>query len=155
MARPAKAVSVTERHNTKLEIETRKQTEDLLRGDADRLKPPSWLSKEQKKLFRVVVDGLEASDILGSLDIYILSQFAISVDRLQTIEQMVNDDLSLLHDKTLMATKEKYTKDFFRCCNELSLSPQSRAKIGTLSVNRDKDLKDPLLIALGGTQSSA
>ena len=45
-----------------------------------------------------------------------------------------------------MPSKEKYTKDFFRCCNELCLSPQSRAKLANLNVQAQEE--DPLMKAL-------
>jgi phage terminase small subunit len=47
-----------------------------------------------------------------------------------------------------MTAKDKYTKDFFRCCNELSLSPQARAKLSISNVNAMKESKNPLLDAL-------
>lgn len=47
-----------------------------------------------------------------------------------------------------MASKDKYTKDLYRCCNELCLSPQARAKIGSLNLTASKNKEDPLLNAL-------
>ena len=47
-----------------------------------------------------------------------------------------------------MSAKDKYNKDFFRCCNELSLSPQSRAKFGNLTLQAKEKEEDPLLAAL-------
>ena len=49
-----------------------------------------------------------------------------------------------------MSSKDKYTKDFFRCCNELSLSPQARAKIGSLALQAKEKEEDPLIKALKG-----
>ena len=45
----------------------------------------------------------------------------------------------------LMATKDKYSREFFRCCNELGLSPQSRAKFANLMSAK---AEDPLIAAL-------
>ena len=56
--------------------------------------------------------------------------------------------MALLCDSSYMATKDKYTKDLYRCCNELCLSPQARAKIGSLAVQAAKQREDPLLKAL-------
>lgn len=148
MARPAKAVALTERHNTKSDIDLRKKTEEEIRGDGDRLKPPKWLSKRQKVLFKRVVTELSSSNILGNLDEYILAQFSVAVDRLWTIEQQINEEPELMQDRQLMASKEKYSKDLYRCCNELCLSPQSRAKLGTLNVARNLETQDPFLAAL-------
>ena len=85
------------------------------------------------------------SDILGSLDNYLLRLTSITIDRLRTIEEMVNEDRQLLRDVKLMATKDKYSREFFRCCNELGLSPQSRAKFANLMSAK---AEDPLIAAL-------
>ena len=34
-----------------------------------------------------------------------------------------------------MSAKDKYTKDLYRCCSELSLSPQSRAKLANINIS--------------------
>lgn len=145
MARPAKAVAASSSNLTTLEVRERKNVEDKLKGDGE-LKPPNYLTKTQKKLFKNILKMLENSDILGALDVYILSQTAISIDRLQSIEQQINEDPLLLENSAFMASKDKYTKDFFRCCNELCLSPQSRAKLGAAAVQKKKN--DPLMDVL-------
>ena len=45
------------------------------------------------------------------------------------------------------SVRDMYSKDFFRCCNELCLSPQSRAKLSIADLNKapeKKTLKDIL-----------
>lgn len=150
MARPAKSVKTQSRHNTKTEKNKRLETEEKIRGKSDELKPPTYLSKDQKKIFRKIIKQLEASEILSNLDVYILTQFSIAIDRLKNIETKINDNFSLVFDKDLMSSKDKYTKDLYRCCNELCLSPQARAKIGSLALNAEKNKDDPLLNLLNG-----
>lgn len=151
MSRPCKSAELlTPCSQTKEEIKARKEQENLLKGSEKPIKPPTYLSKEQKKIFRNIVDELKASGILGSLDIYILSQCAIAIDRLQTIEDEINADPSLLRDTKLISSKDKYAKDFYRCCNELSLSPQSRAKMANINLQQKQEQEDPLLQVLRG-----
>lgn len=100
------------------------------------------------------MEELRASGILGNLDVFVLSQCAIAIDRLQYIEESINDDLDLLRDAKFMASKEKYTKTFYRCCNELSLSPQARAKIGNINVMGRAKEADPVLALLKGKSQS-
>lgn len=150
MARPTKSVNTLSAHRSTEEIEARKQAEERLKGSADNLKAPTYLSKTQKKIFKTVVTELETSGILSNLDIYILSSFCIAVDRLQAIETLINTDIQNLYNKDLMASKDKYTKDLFRCCNELSLSPQSRAKLANMNVQTKNNGEDPVLKALRG-----
>lgn len=150
MARPCKPIETQSRHNTKKEIEERKKQEEMLKGLADKIKPPSYLNKDQKKIFRYIVDQLKASGILSNLDIYVLSTCSIAISRLVEIETKINEDINNLWDKDLMSSKDKYTKDFFRCCNELSLSPQARAKIGSLALQTKAKEEDALIKALKG-----
>lgn len=150
MARPCKSIQAQSRHNTKEEIDARLEQESKLRGMADKVKPPSYLNKRQKKFFKYIVRELEASGIVGNLDVFILSTCSIAIDRLQEIETLINEDINRLGDKTLMSSKDKYTKDLFRCCNELSLSPQSRAKLGNLNIQAKADAEDPVLKAILG-----
>ena len=150
MARPCRSVELTSKHLTKEEIRVRKENEQKLRGGADKIKPPSYLNSKQRKIFKYIVEELKASEILSNLDIYILVTCSIAIDRLQEIEKIINSDIEKLADKSLMSAKDKYTKDLFRCCNELSLSPQSRAKLGNINVQASKDIEDPLLKVLRG-----
>ena len=148
MGRPAKAVNTMSKHLSKAEMEERREKENSFKGKSDKIRPPTYLSASQKKIFRYIVKELEASEILGNLDIYILSTCSIAIDRLKEIETMINGDSELLLSKELMSAKDKYTKDLYRCCSELSLSPQSRAKLANINVTTQKDKADPLLEAL-------
>lgn len=150
MARPSKPISVQSRHNTKEEVEKRKEQEERLKGLADKIKPPKHLTKNQKKIFKFIVDQLKASGILSNLDIFMLTSCSIAVDRINEVEKMINDEPFLLRDKDLMSSKDKYSKEFFRCSNELSLSPQARAKIAGLNLQAKEQEEDPIIKALKG-----
>ena len=151
MARPCKSAKVlTECSQTKAEINSRIEHENKLKGESNKISPPKYLSKEQKKIFKFIVNNLKASGILGNLDIYILTICSIAIDRLQAIESLINKDIDNLYNKDLMSSKDKYTKDLFRCCNELSLSPQSRAKLANINLQSKEDELDPLLNLLSG-----
>lgn len=150
MARPSKSAKVQVGHITEEERQERLQQEQLLKGNGDKIQPSNYLSKDQKKLFNLIVGELEASGILGNLDIFVLETTIIAIDRLQAIEKMINENINNLFDKTLMATKDKYTKDLWRGCSELSLSPQSRAKLGNINVQAKNNANDELLKALRG-----
>lgn len=150
MARPCKPIETQSRHNTKEEIELRKEQEKKLKGLADKIRPPSYLEKNQRKIFKYIVAQLKASGILCNLDIFVLTTCSIAVDRLREIEDIINSDKNKMWDKDVMSAKDKYTKDFFRCCNELSLSPQARAKIGNLTLQAKGDEEDPVKKALAG-----
>lgn len=148
MARPCKAINTQSRHNTKDETKIREEAEKKLRGSADKIKPSKNLSDSQKKIFKYIVNELKDSNILSNLDIYILEMASKTIDRLQYIENKLDEDIDNLYDKELMKRRKEYTQEFFRICNELSLSPQSRSKIGNLILNAQKDKQDPILSIL-------
>ena len=148
MGRPSKSAKVlTEKSQTKAEIAERIGAENKLKGSG-MPKPPSHLNREQKRVFGRIVKQLKASDILSELDSDVLGICAIAIERLAEIESRINNDPELVADAKLMAAKEKYSKEFFRCCNELCLSPQSRAKMANMSLAKKEP--DPLLKILNG-----
>lgn len=150
MGRPAKPASVNAKHLTKEEKETRVEAEAALRGASDRLEPPDWLNDRQRAVFRYVVEEMEAGGVLGNVDVFVLTQFAVAVERLEYIERSVNENAVRLLDKDLMAAKTKYTDDFKTGLRELSLSPQARAKLGALALSQKQKEADPVLTMLQG-----
>lgn len=137
------------KHLTKEEMESRGSEENKVTTN-NPPSPPSHLTDEQKAIFNFICEELKESRILCSLDNYVLATFAVAVDRLNYIERRINANSGELFEKDIMTAKDKYTKDFFRCCSELCLSPQSRAKIALTNANAAKEAADPLTEVLKG-----
>lgn len=152
MARPAKSVAVSGGGVAKARIRERSEIEETLRGSRDGLQPPDYLTESQRDIFIYVVEEIGAAGILGNLDVYVLAAFAVSVDRLRDVDEYINRHGITDVPKSILAVKDRYSKDFFRGCNELCLSPQARAKIGSLKVAQEKT--DPLRAALMGDDES-
>lgn len=151
MARPCKSAKLlSECSQTKEETEERIALEEKLKGNSNNLSPPDYLNDNQVELFRYIKNELEESNLLGNLDIYILSKCVIAIDRLQMIESNINKNQKLFMNSQFMSNKKNYDNDFFRCCNELSLSPQSRAKLGNINLNKKQDDEDPIKKVLRG-----
>ena len=145
MSRPCKSVSTTVKNFTKDEMNGRLESEEALKGNKDKLVPSDRLTDDQKEIFDYIITELENAGILGNLDLFVLETACISIDRVRKIEQQINENFDLVCDTKIMGARDKYSKDFFRCCNELSLSPQSRAKMALYQTKKDKEDKDPLL----------
>lgn len=158
MSRPAKAIDTNSMKMSKKERAERKQTEEKLRGSNEDIKPFTYLNKRQKAIFKDILKNLN-KDILSNLDTYLLNQTAITIERLESLEKAINeaskitDENGKVKDKLdvstivqLKSARDMYSKDFFRCCNELSLSPQARAKISinTQPFTKKKTLMDIL-----------
>ncbi len=151
MARPCKSAKVlTECSQTKDEIQERIDNEEKLKGKSDKINPPDYLNSNQVDLFNYIKDELEESKLLSNLDVYILVKCVIAIDRLQLIESKINKTPGLLLQSQFMSNKKNYDNDFFRCCNELSLSPQSRAKLANINSLAKGEKEDPLLKVLQG-----
>ena len=154
MSRPAKAIDTNSMKMSKKERAERKQTEEKLRGSNEDIKPFTYLNKRQKAIFKDILKNLN-KDILSNLDTYLLNQTAITIERLESLEKAINeaskitdvngkvkDKLDVSTIVQLKSARDMYSKDFFRCCNELSLSPQARAKI---SINTQPTKKKTLM----------
>ncbi len=150
MSRPAKSVKVKTGAIASSEEALRNEIEERLRGDPAELSPPDHLSEEQKDVFRYIVQELKDSEILSSLDVYVLESTAVAIARVRQINAMINEDPGLLSDSALQGSRSKYQADMWRGANELCLSPQARAKIGSLAAGAAKAKEDPLIKVLSG-----
>lgn len=134
MARPAKSAKTKTGTITKEEEAQRIEIEDKLRGRNDKLVPPLYLTESQMAIFNYIMEELQEADILGNLDLFILAQTAIAVDRIQELDRKANDNKDILFDNSFRQARSEASKEYFRCCNELCLSPQSRAKLSIAKV---------------------
>lgn len=76
MARPTKPIEGCTGARTNAEKERRKENEEKLRGDNDKLKPPSYLTKEAKKIFKWIVKESKEANLFGNVDRFVLAQFS-------------------------------------------------------------------------------
>lgn len=129
MARPSKSVSVKSRKISKEEKKKLEEAEQKIRGENDKILPQKHLNKRQKEIFFYIISELEDKNILGNLDVFVLNQTAIVIERLEKLDKLANKSKDIVQTTAFKNTRDMYTKDFFRCCNELCLSPQSRAKL--------------------------
>lgn len=134
MGRPAKAVAAKTGKIAAEETEQRAAIEDKLRGKKDKLIPPLYLTDSQMDIFNYIMGELQEADILGNLDLFILAQTAIAVDRIQELDRQANGNKDLLFENAFRQARSEASKEYFRCCNELCLSPQSRAKLSIAKV---------------------
>lgn len=134
MGRPAKAVAAKTGKVAAEETEQRAAIEDKLRGKKDKLVPPLYLTDSQMDIFNYIMGELQEADILGNLDLFILAQTAIAVDRIQELDRKANQDKDILFENAFRQARSEASKEYFRCCNELCLSPQSRAKLSIAKV---------------------
>ena len=147
----AKSAAVKSGHQTKAEKAARLDAEEQLRGDAvDTLEPPEYLNDRQRQIFREVFALLKPTKILNAGDVYMLTNLAISIERKECMDDMINGKPELMARANFMASRERYEKSYLRCCAELCLSPAARAKMGLMAAQGKADADDPLATAMNG-----
>lgn len=146
MARPSKSITSSTGKISKEEKEIRLETENKLKGGNENLIPASYLNERQVEIFNYILSNLEESKVLGNLDVFVLNRTAITIERLENLDKQANDNEEIIFTTAFKSSRDMYSKDFFRCCNELCLSPQSRAKLSITAVKQPekKTLKDIL-----------
>lgn len=152
MARPSKPVAfLHECSQTKDELNKRLKYENKLKGNTDNIKAPPHLSKRQSEIFETIEKGLKDSEVLSNLDVPLLSLTSATIGYLWELDSIINNVQDNTDDKIekynvdiqrLLNIRKNLTSDFFRCANELGLSPQSRAKIAN---NKMMNTEDELL----------
>lgn len=138
MGRPAKPVALQSANLTKEQRQQREDAENRIAPDATAVKLPTMaLTERQRKIRKRIVKELRS--VLKNADRFIIDQAAIAIDRLQSLEEKINEDDEIVFSKNFISVKRQYFSEFVRLCNELSLSPQSRAKLANAQAVEDEN----------------
>lgn len=146
----AKPIELVTGHRTKEEIENRKEQQEKLKGDNTKIEPTESLSQEQQDIFDTIKYELKSSNILSNVDSYWLTKLAISESTLREINQKKAAKPSIIFNKDFKSTEKHYFDIFAKCCNEIGLSPISRAKLANINSLAQAEKEDPLIKALKG-----
>lgn len=146
MARPSKSVAANRKNLTKAEKKIREEGEARVKGKSDCIQPSDYLTDEQKDIFNNICEQLQESNILGNIDIYVLDEASIAIDRKRKIEEGINNGTFDILDSKVISAKSQIHKEFCRYMNELCLSPQARSKFANAAL-QNKEVS-PLLKAL-------
>ncbi len=146
MARPAKPRSATVKgersHRSTKENEIRMMAEKSLKLKSDNMAPPDYLTETQKEIYNFILGELDESRLLTNIDGFILTKTAVNLDR--QIEFIIRWNAG---DRDFpIQEKNQMDQEFFRCCNELGLSPQARAKLSISAVKRIESEKQKTLM---------
>ncbi|RXI57423.1 phage terminase small subunit P27 family [Clostridium tetani] len=160
MAKAPKPIELQSKHLTKEEIENRKEQEERLKGASNKVyKTPKNLSKEEKKIYKFLVDELRESGILCNLDIIILKTTCDAICRMEECKEnikaygvaLTKEDSTLYRNPATTIYKD-YNSIFNKCCMELGLSPSARARLAQVNINAQQKKEDPLLQILRGDE---
>lgn len=144
MARPSKPTAVSNRKIGAAEVAKRKAIESAVRGDDDNLQAPDYLSEPEREVYNFLLGELQPVRILSNVDQPVLERFSTAVVRLREIEAKVRAEGVESMTRDMVTVKNSYIKDFDAGVRELALSPQARAKIGTLTIAAAEKNADPV-----------
>lgn len=128
-------------HLTKEEIEARqKKEEELKKLGTDKIRPPKWLGKEAKKIFKDIVTELEPLGLLANVDIHTLAVLAdcmskyiectIKLHTEELIQSFTNKYEEEYHtENPIVRTQLKYAEMVKKYASEFGLTPSARLKI--------------------------
>lgn len=147
--RKAVSARVTKKHLTKDEMEKRIAVENAFIDNGE-ITPPTYLTKDQLAAFKLIENALREAKVLSKLDTVTITQAAVAICMLHQSNKQVARRPTLAVDKDFVGTQERLVRTYLKLCDELCLSPQSRAKLGVLVANQKKEDTDPLLSVLNG-----
>ncbi len=124
---------------TNEEKKRRQEIEEKLKGNNDNIYIPEHLNNKQKKYFMAILQELEELNFVNNLDVYVISVAAIAIDRLQEMEQKINEDFSLLQENWIRSARSAYVKDMNNAFAQLCLTQLQKAKLAGLIKNEDDD----------------
>lgn len=147
MARPTTSAKLVKGAMTKQRRTKRVEIEENLRGGRFDAITPKNFTVEEAKAYKWLCSVLAPADVLGEPDRVTVEQAAITIARLQQLDDMIRRQPELLTDKDVNAVRKTYVDQYIRYCKELCLSPGARSKIGSLMAN-SKKADDPLIKVL-------
>lgn len=147
MARPTTSAKVTRGHLTRKEKSIRIAVENRLRGSEFDCAVPKEFTLDEARAYIWLCEVLRPADILGEPDRETVRLAAVTIARLDLMDQMVRDEPELLVDKDFNSIRNGYIAQYMKFCQQLCLSPGARSKIGSLA--RNQKAEDPLIKVLG------
>ena len=146
MARPATSVKLIRGHLTKREKSIRLAVENRLRGSEFDYTVPKEFTPDEANVYIWLCEVLKPADILGEPDRETVKLAAVTIARINQLDDLIRQRPDLLTDKDFNVIRNSYVSQYGKLCRELCLSPGARNKIGSLA--RSRKVEDPLIKVL-------
>lgn len=152
MPAPRQKTETLKKHLTNEEKETRLKQEEIL-GELpkDKIRPPTWLSKRGKKIFKEIVTELDPIKILANLDVHNLAVLSDTFDKFVEATIALNTSpLTVLETNKNGSTREvpspyiriqtRYSDLIKKHAVEFGLTPASRQRL--IEINTELKSED-------------
>jgi P27 family predicted phage terminase small subunit len=118
--RKATPVNINSKHLTSDEIAQRKEAEERLKGNDNRVyDAPDDLDEEEKETYAFLINELKSSKILSNLDIVILEQTVECMVQMKVITKEMKNKKSITDRSDLLSMYQKYFNLYLKCSAEL------------------------------------
>ena len=116
------------------------QEEQLNNLNSDKVKPPPWLGKDAKSIFKKIVKELDEIQLLVNVDIYGLAVLADAIEKFKFCTIALHgEELSVEYtnkagfanyiENPMVKTQQKYAEMIRKYSADFGLSPVARLKI--------------------------
>lgn len=137
-------------HQSKEELDRRKDAEESMQFADDLIKSPTWLRKEARKYFTKLVKEFENSGLLKNVDVNALALYCdalhdyveftnIIAEEGYTIEMTNKAGATNSIPHPLIAKKTALFQQMSKLMGEFGLTPSARASLARTLVAEDKD----------------
>lgn len=128
-------------HLSKKEItERKKQEEELSKLKSDKIKPPKWLGKEAKRVFKKITLEMQVINLLVNVDIYGLAVLSDAIEKFMMCTiSLHGEEMSVEYtnkagfanyiENPIIKTQQKYAEMIRKYSSDYGLSPVARLKI--------------------------
>lgn len=156
MAKANVSAKVSSKHRSKKEVERLIKLENKLQGNRDYIVAPDCLTKSQKDLFDFIVREMADSEVLQNISRFTLAKavehYDLSIQyekkrRKYSKGKNFDVDLEIKYGNQSIKFSQEFRKDM----NELSLTPSALAKLAQLKAQalaKEDMEQDPLALAL-------
>lgn len=138
--RNKKATESLAGHRSKKDLKERKEQENKMRGNCDKVFSPSWLDETAKLEFRRVSEELIALNIISNIDVTILAIYCDAYSNYVQLTQAIQANGSIQYytnvkgeeNKVVSAevmAQQKYIDTIMKCAGKLGLSISDRLKL--------------------------
>lgn len=158
MGRPKSCASVKKGNSeSKAQLKKRQEIEEALKGNDDKLDIiPKYLTKEEQIYYKWLLEELNASNVVSNLDQPLIEQVA----NILYVMRMADDDIrknglmiksfdkygnEKMIPNPCIKIKLDYQSKYTTLCNQLPLSPASRASLAAKKVESKEQEQDPVL----------
>lgn len=134
------------KHLTKDEIKRRRTHEEKMKGNTDKIVPPTYLTAKQKREFETIASELLDLDIFSNLDVDALARYIDTKTEYEKVTRALRKIKKVDENIELYSALRINRNTFFNECraaaSDLGLTISSRLKLVIPKIDEDKPMSE-------------